>query len=175
MNQVPKWIFHKVKAHHILSHWEKKWDLEKLLNDLAIKEEVFVVLQKLIFWWNLLCSSHKKNKIKVFALVLQRLSMSFEIFSLLCKSRIQVLAPTTISSVEPLSHVQLYATPWAAAFRASLSFTVSRSLLKLMSIELVMPSNHLILCHPLLLPPSIFPSIRVFSSESALHIRWPKY
>ena len=65
-------------------------------------------------------------------------------------------------------------TPWTAACQASLSITNSQSLLKLMSIELVMPSNHLILCHPLLLPPSIFPSIRVFSNESALHIMWPK-
>ena len=66
-------------------------------------------------------------------------------------------------------------TPWTVAFQASLSFTISRNLLKLMSIELVMPSNDFILCHPLLILPSIFPSIRVFSSESALHIRWPKY
>ena len=66
-------------------------------------------------------------------------------------------------------------TPWTAARQASLSITNSQSLLKLMSIELVMPSNHLILCHPLLLPPSVFPSIRVFSTESVLHIRWPKY
>ena len=73
------------------------------------------------------------------------------------------------------SCVQLFETPRTAAHQASLSFTVSQSLLKLMSIELVMPSNHLILCHPLLLLPSIFPSIRVFSNESALHIRWPKY
>ena len=67
------------------------------------------------------------------------------------------------------------ATPWTAAHQAFLSFTSSRSLLKLMSIESVMPSNHLILCHPLLLPPSMFPSIRVFSSESVLRIRWPRY
>ena len=66
-------------------------------------------------------------------------------------------------------------TPWTAAHQASLSITNSRSLLKLMSIDLVMPSNHLILCHPPLLPPSIFHSIRVFSNESALRIRWPKY
>ena len=79
------------------------------------------------------------------------------------------------SSVQSLSCVQLFATPWTTACQASLSITNSRSLLKLMSIELVMPSNHLILCHPLLLPPSIFPSIRVFSNGSALHIRWPKY
>ena len=67
------------------------------------------------------------------------------------------------------------ATPWTAAHQASLSFTVSRSLLKLMSIESVMPSNHLILCYPLLLLPSVFPSIRVFSNESVLCLRWPKY
>ena len=66
-------------------------------------------------------------------------------------------------------------TPWTAARQASLSFTIFLSLLKLMSIELVMPSNHLILCHPLLLLPSLFPSIRVFSNELALHIRWPQY
>ena len=74
-----------------------------------------------------------------------------------------------------LSHVQLFATPWTTALQASLSITNSWSSLKLMSIESVMPSNHLILCHPLLLLPSIFPSIRVFSNEPALHIRWPKY
>ena len=81
----------------------------------------------------------------------------------------------TLSSVQSLSWVWLFATPWTAAHQASLSITNSQSLLKLISIELVMPSNHLILCRPLLLPPSIFPSIRVFSNESALHIRWPKY
>ena len=77
--------------------------------------------------------------------------------------------------VQWLSHVQLFATPWTETCQASLSFPISWSLLKLMSIESVMPSNHLILCHPLLLPPSTFPSIRVFSNESVLHIRWPKY
>ena len=77
-------------------------------------------------------------------------------------------------SVQLLSYVQLFATPWTAAFWASLSLTNSWSLLKLMSIESVMPSNH-ILCRPLFLPPSIFPSIRVFSYESVIHIRWPKY
>ena len=78
-------------------------------------------------------------------------------------------------SVQPLSHVQLFAIPWTAARQASLSITNSQSLLKLMSIELVMPSNHLILCHPLFLWPSIFPSIRVFSNELVLRIRWSKY
>ena len=78
------------------------------------------------------------------------------------------------SSARPLSRVQRFATPWTAARQASLSITNSQSLLKLMSIESVMPSNHLILCCPLLLQLSIFPSIRVFSNESVLHIRWPK-
>ena len=80
-----------------------------------------------------------------------------------------------LSSVQSLSRVPLFATPWPAAHQASLSITSSRSLLKLMSTESVMPSNHLILCRPLLFLPSIFPSIRVFSNESALRIRWPKY
>ena len=79
------------------------------------------------------------------------------------------------SSVQSLSRVRLFATPWIAARQASLSITNSQSLLKLMSIESGMPSNHLILCRPLLLLPSIFPSIRVFSNESALRIMWPKY
>ena len=79
------------------------------------------------------------------------------------------------SSVPPLSHVQLFVTPWTTVCQASLSITNSWSLLKLMSIESVMPSDHLILCCPLLLLPSIFPSIRIFSNESALRIRWPKY
>ena len=80
-----------------------------------------------------------------------------------------------ISSVQSLSRVRLFATPWTAARQASLSITNSQSLPKLMSIESVMPSNHLMLCRPLLLLPLIFPSIRVFSNESALHTRWPKY
>ena len=79
------------------------------------------------------------------------------------------------SSVQSLSCVQLFATPWNAARQASLSITNSWSLPKLMTIESVMPSNHLILCHPLLLLSSIFPSISVFSNESAVRIRWPKY
>jgi len=81
----------------------------------------------------------------------------------------------TFSSVQSLSHVRLFATPRTIACQASLSITNFRSLLKLMSIESVMPSNHLILCRPLLLPPSIFASIRVFSNESGLRIRWPEY
>ena len=81
----------------------------------------------------------------------------------------------SVSSVQSLSHIRLFVAPWTAACQASLSITNSRSLLKLMSIESVMPSNHLILCRPLLLLPSIFPSTKVFSNESALCIRWPKY
>ena len=83
--------------------------------------------------------------------------------------------PDTFSSVQLLSRVRLFATPWTAARQASLSIANSWSLLKLMSMESIMASNHLILCHPLLLPLSIFPSIRVFSNESVLLIRWPKY
>ena len=79
------------------------------------------------------------------------------------------------SSVQSLSRVQLFETPWTAARQASLSIINSQNLTKLMSIESVMPSNHLILCHPLLLLPSIFPNIRVFSNESVFRIRWPKY
>ena len=79
------------------------------------------------------------------------------------------------SSVQSISRVRLFVTPWTAAFQTSLSITNSRILLKFISIESVMPSNLLILCHPLLRPPSIFPSIRIFSNEPALHTRWPKY
>ena len=86
-----------------------------------------------------------------------------------------VFASCYFSSVQLLSHVWIIATPRTAAHQASLSYTNSRNLLKLMSIELVMPSNHLIICCPLLLLPYIFPSIRVFSDESTLHIKWPKY
>ena len=80
-----------------------------------------------------------------------------------------------MGSVQLLSSIQLFATPWTAAYQASLSIINSWSLLKLMSVESVMPSNYLILCRPLLLLPSLFPSIRVFPNESVLRIRWPKY
>ena len=88
--------------------------------------------------------------------------------------RFPVSFKKSLSSVQSLSRVRIFATPWTAVHQASPSIINSQSFLKLMSIESVMPSNHLILCHPLL-PPSIFPSIRVFSNESVLHIRWPKY
>ena len=90
-------------------------------------------------------------------------------FLILCKMGFQ------FSSLQLLSHVQLFVTPWAEAHQASLSITNTQSLLKLMFTESVIPSNHLILCLLLLLPPSIFPRIRIFSSESVLHMRWPKY
>ena len=91
-------------------------------------------------------------------------------------SRFFTIEPSVqFSSVQSLSHVQLFETPWTAACQPSLSITNSWSLLKLMSIELVMPSNHFVLCRLLLLLPSIFPSIRVFSNELVLSIRWPKY
>ena len=93
--------------------------------------------------------------------------------SLHCFSNMQVIGHS--QSVQSLSHVRLFETPWTAAHQASLSISNSQSLLKLMSIELVMPSNHLILCQPLLLLPSIFPSIGVFSNESVLRIRWSNY
>ena len=83
------------------------------------------------------------------------------------------LSPSQFISVQLLSYVPLFVTSWTAACQSSLSITNSQSLLKLMAIELVMPSNHLILCHPLLLLPSIFPSMRVFSNESVLRIKWP--
>ena len=88
---------------------------------------------------------------------------------------IKILYNIQLSSVQSLSHVRLFATPWTAARQTSLPITNSRSLLKLMSIELVIPSNHFIFCHNLLLPPSIVSSIWVFSNESISHIRWPKF
>ena len=88
---------------------------------------------------------------------------------------VMTMSGVGFSSVQSLSRVQLFVTPWTAARQASLSITNSQSPSKPMSIKLVMPSNYLILCHPLLLLPSIFPSISVFSNESALHLRWPKY
>ena len=93
----------------------------------------------------------------------------------LCILNCKLLSDVLQIVVHSLSRVQLFVTPWTAAHQASLSFTISWSWLKLMSIESVMSSNHLILCHPLLLLSSIFPSIKVFSNESALRIRWPKY
>ena len=88
---------------------------------------------------------------------------------------LEIFSVSGVSSIQSLSHVQLFAAPWTAAHQVSLSIASCQSLLKLMSIESVRPSNHLILCHPLLLLPLIFPSLRVFSNESVLCIRWPEY
>ena len=114
------------------------------------------------FWMN----KQKGNSYLQFKELMKRL---YNIYSR------EFLPDYQFSSVQSLSCVRLFVIPWTAAHQASLSITNSRSLLKLMSIELVMPSNHLILCHSLLLLPSIFHSIRVFSNESVLCIRWPKY
>ena len=102
------------------------------------------------------------------------LKLKFQYFAHLMQLDLSVFVLNLLSSVQSFSRVRLFAMPWTAACQASLSIINSQSLLKVMSIELVMPSNHLILYRPLLLP-SIFPSIRVFCNESALRIRWPKY
>ena len=119
--------------------------------------------------------------------IVQELSSSFrnislpipKVFNCLSQSNLkffQVIDQGAFSSVQfSLSHVRLFATPWTAAHQASLSITNPWSLLRLMPTKLVMPYSHLILCHPLLLPPSIIPSIRIFSKESVLYIMWPKY
>ena len=101
-------------------------------------------------------------------------NLQFHIFCMISEE-VKISMIISITSAQSPSRIQLFATPRTAAHQASLSITNSQSLLKLMSIESVMPSNHLILCHRLLLLPSIFPSIRVFSNESVLLIRWPKY
>ena len=113
------------------------------------------------------------RKEKVILLILLRTKLQF--YFTWQPSAVQPCGGHQFSSVQSLSWVQLFVTSWTAAWQASLSASNSWSLLKLMPIELVMPSNHLILCHPLILPPSIFPSIRVFSNETVLHIRWPEY
>ena len=112
----------------------------------------------------------------VFILLTNTNRVAVNIYRFLCKHKFSFFwEKFPVSSVQSLSHVQNFATPWTAAHQASLSITKSRSLLKFMSIESVVPSNHFILCRPLLFPPSIFPSIRVFSNESVFCIRWPKY
>ena len=120
-------------------------------------------------------STNSDRGVQKYSLLQKNLHISGHTQFKQCSTRVNCTYNRICSSVRLLSHVQLLATPWTAARQASLSITNSRSLLKLMSIELVMPLNHLILYHPLLLLPSIFPSLRVFSNDSVLHIRWPKY
>jgi len=131
-----------------------------------------------------LCNNPKINpwKISMTNLSITQFNLVFSYFFFLKGSfiffyslKLMCLVSCIFSSSQLLRHVRLFATPWTAASQVSLSITNSQSLPKLTSIELVMPSNHLILCHPHLLLPSIFPSITVFSYESALRIRWPKY
>jgi len=124
--------------------------------------------------WNALSNPRFSHSLRTQSSPLQRCIPKPPGLNLSCPT---LLPPLTFSVqlVQSLSRVQIFATPWTAAPQASLSITNSWSLLKFMSIESVMPSNHLILCHPLLLPPSIFPSIRVFSNESVLCMKWPKY
>jgi len=130
-------------------HWEGLWGTH--INPIREGQKLF------------LCHPDStENKLRVY--------QPSEVFAISCLS-----CNHQFSSVQSLSRVQLFVTPWITAHQASLSITNSRSLLKLMSTESVMPSNHLILCLPLLLLPSIFPIIRVFSNESVLHKRWPKY
>ena len=107
--------------------------------------------------------------------ICEEFSKLFRVINLEKQCKISLLLLNSFSSVQSLSCVQLFATPWTASHQVFLSITNSQSLLKLMSIESVMSSNHLILCHPLLLQPSIFPSIRVFSNEPVPDIKWAKY
>ena len=123
-----------------------------------------------VWWfWILIIAFEDQVPIPWLGQIAQNPSQPYEPADLFYFSSVQ------FSSVQSLSHVRLFATAWTTACHASLSITNSQSLLKLMFIEWVMPSNHLILCRPLLLLPSVFSSIRVFSNESALRIRWPKY
>ena len=141
------------------------WDLSSLiLSSLKILYSFFLIFLLFGWWTSIFWFSYSLFSFLLFCSIFPGHILNFIKH---CSAQ--------FSSVQSLSWIRLFATPWTAANQAPLSITNSRSLLKLMSIELVMPSNHLILCRPLLLPPSIFPSIRVFSNELALPIRWPKY
>ena len=147
-----------------------------LVEIMDIKEKD-TLISSLIVLWNLILLPLYYYLILHFLNSCSVHSVHFPQVRLVEKTGWIVLTPSSIqfSSVQSLSHVWLFVTAWTAAHRASLPITNYQSLLKPMSIESVMPSNHLILCPPLLLLPSIFPSSRVFSNEWALHIRWPKY
>ena len=125
-------------------------------------------------WGTCLCCWLSFQLSLIAASFLDHFYCKFSFLDLLCGNP-KFLIWTFVGAVQLLSCVLLFVTPWTAAWQASLSFTISGSLPKLMSIKSVMPSNHLILCCPLLLLPSIFPSIKVFSNQLALHIKWPKY
>ena len=150
--------------HYLLSSVSKAWhsltDLDKM--DLLLTSV-------------LLARYHAQSWLFIWITSLNRnITVDCLIFPIMLK-KVFTMSQSILSSVQLLSHVRLFATPWTTAHKASLSITNSQSPPKSMSIELVVQPNHLILCHPLLLLPSIFPSIRVFSNESALCIRWPKY
>ena len=186
------WMLHwKEKFKDLVSIYTR-WDLTIWgLQDLLISELTKSTLYSLTpkkpsehFWvcfnWNIANYSLKDWKRSIFLLWLR--SMNYNVF-ILCKvsgktgyfMSLNNMKNLSVSSVQSLSHVRLFATPWIIARQASLSIPNSQSLLKLMSIKLVMPSRHLILFYPLLLLPPIPPSIRVFSNELTLHMRWPKY
>ena len=172
---------HTIRPTVIVKQWKITWycsmnvtvvSLHALSISLYnVSEEVLWLWPRLILkqpWLNVLIHISQRHMQTFFSLI----TIKKHKFSLRRYFRLLLVR---FSSVPSLSRVWLFATPWTAAYQASLSITNSRSLLKLMSTELVMPSNHLILCHPLLFLPSIFLSIRVFSNESVLCIRWPKY
>ena len=160
-----QWVGHDwwLSIHFISALWARIWDNGDWLRTLQENPNVFPYIptpQGLFITIHpsaCHCQSYRAHHIRI-----------------ACQCR-RINGQGSFCPVQSLSHVQLFATPWTAACQASQSIINSRSLLKLVSTELVMPSNQLILCSPLLLPPSIFPSMGVFSNESALHIRWPKY
>ena len=144
----------------------KDWEITKWKH-WSVKNTAFLKCQRNVFP---ICSEWIKGNY-----VILLATYIFKICVIIYNCEGQASYKLIFSSVQSLSRVLLFATPWTAALQSSLSITNSRSLLKLMSIESMMPSNNLILCRPLLLLPSIFPSIWVFSNESVLHIRWPNY
>ena len=148
--------------------------LERLPHTLFCDQHVSMHFLLLLIWWDSLLSPFSEKWISVLQSSTHPTHLQGQDKGLLSEYPTSPLSSLLISSVQSLSHVWLFPTLWTAARQASLSITNSQSLLKLMSIKPVMPSNHLILCHPLLLLPLIFSSIRVFSNESTLHIRWPK-
>ena len=154
---------------------------------LAVPQPLVTVISFYSFWWGSSCVaplfqfvfSLWLRKLYTFRYVLRSSGdpsvWSIYLFTFFAHLQGVYFFSWSIVVIQSLSHVRLFAIPWTAAHQASLSFTVSRSLLKLMLIDLVKPSNHLILCHPLLILPSILPSIGVFPNDLALGIRWPKY